>query len=139
MNQNRTFSLFAILLFSFFASNAQGVKMDTSRNDVVQDMRIKELINKKIEVADKTKGRMKGFRVQVYSGVERDKAKEVKSDFLQKYPNVSAYDPYEQPNFKIKVGDFRTKLEAQKFLREISLDFPNAFIVQSEIEMPKVE
>jgi hypothetical protein len=37
------------------------------------------------------------------------------------------------------VGDFRTKLEAYKFLKEISIEFPGSFIVQDEIELPKLE
>lgn len=112
---------------------------DSTKTWLVQDTRIQTLLDKKTAVNEKTHGKIQGYRIQIHFGSERDKAKEIKSKFLTAYPDVPAYDPYEQPNFKIRVGDFRTKLEAYQFLKQISTDFPGAFIVQDNIELPKVE
>ena len=51
---------------------------------------------------------------------------------------MKAHEVYQQPFFKIRVGDFRTKLEAYKFQKEIMAQFPNSFIVKDEIEIDQL-
>ena len=63
----------------------------------------------------------------------------MKAKFLSQFPDVAAYEKYDQPNFNIRVGDFRTKLEAYRLLKELQQEFPSAFIVQDEIELPELE
>ncbi|MCZ8286683.1 MAG: SPOR domain-containing protein, partial [Bacteroidia bacterium] len=53
--------------------------------------------------------------------------------FSGKYSNVSTYEYYQQPNWVVTVGDFKTKLEAQQLLKTIKGDFPYAFIVKSRV------
>lgn len=106
---------------------------------IVQDRGIAELVEKHIQFNEKNNGRISGYRVQIHFGVDRSKARDIKAKFLTSHPGVEAYEKYEQPNFKIKVGDFRTRLESFKFLKEISNEFPGSFIVQDEIELPKIE
>lgn len=97
------------------------------------DPRIKKLSQKYI---DSQTGKIKGYRVQIHFGAERNKAMQVKSKFLARYQDMRAYDPFDAPYFKIRVGDFRTKLEAYKFLKEVQADFPGSFIVADDIELP---
>ncbi|MGB3947373.1 MAG: SPOR domain-containing protein, partial [Bacteroidia bacterium] len=96
----------------------------------------KELVDKHIEI--NSKAPIKGYRVKIHFGTDKNQAKEVKGAFITKYPDVPAYEKYDQPNFNIRVGDFRTKLEAYSFLKKIQPDFPAAFIVQDEIEFPEL-
>lgn len=103
-----------------------------------QDERIDKLVQTHIQNCEK-KETISGYRVQIHFGGEREKAKEIKSKFLQQYPEISAYEIYHQPNFKIRVGDFRTRLEAQKFLKEIHTVFTSSFIVTDEINFPKLD
>jgi hypothetical protein len=51
---------------------------------------------------------------------------------------VGAYIIYQQPNFKIRVGDFRTRLEAMKFLKELQLKYATAFIVRDDVKLPSL-
>ena len=104
---------------------------------MIEDARVKEMLTKYIDSQD---GKIKGWRVQIHFGSESAKAKEVKAKFLQKYDaeDIPAYLCYAQPYFKIRVGDFRTRLEAFKFLKEVSEDFPGSFIVEDTIELPKL-
>lgn len=111
--------------------------IDTGKIELVQDYKIKELLNKSIEVNSKTP--VKGYRVKIHFGADKNKAKEVKTKFISLFPDVPAYEKYDQPNFNIRVGDFRTKLEAYKFLKEAQIEFPSAFLVQDEIELPKLD
>lgn len=89
--------------------------------------------HKKVNAA---KMNMPGFRIQLYFGNERMKAQEIKSTFLQKHPKSTAYMVYHQPNFKVRVGDFRTRLEAAGFLKMIGDDFKTSFIVPDDVKLP---
>ena len=78
-----------------------------------------------------------GYRVQIYLG-DRRTAEETKRSFLQKYPDMPAYLSWLAPNFRLRVGDMRTRLEAEKLLNELKPLYPGSYIVKDEIEMPQV-
>jgi len=118
-------------------SYSQTAVKDTGRVEIVQSEKIKELVDKHIAINEKAP--IKGYRVKIHFGADKDKANEVKAKFIAKFPDIPAYEKYDQPNFNIRVGNFRTKLEAYKFLKQIQVDFPAAFLVQDDIEMPKME
>ncbi len=128
--------LFFFLLFSASFLCAQTSISDTGKVDLVQEYKIKELLNKHIEV--NSKAPIKGYRIKIHFGSDKNKAKEIKAKFISKFPDYTAYEKYDQPNFNIRVGDFRTKLEAYKALKEIQLEFPASFLVQDEIELPNL-
>lgn len=119
-------------------ANCQNLSIsDTGKIEIIQDYKVKALLAKHIEV--NSKASIKGYRVKIHFGADKTKANEIKSKFISKFPDVPAYGPiYDQPNFNVRVGDFRTKLEAYKFLKEVQIEFPSAFIVQDEIEFPKI-
>jgi hypothetical protein len=78
-----------------------------------------------------------GYRVQIYfnSGSNSKKnATAVKTDFVSKYPDIPSTILYQPPNFKVRVGNYRDKLEAFKTLKRIRKDFPSSFIVKDQIE-----
>ena len=60
-------------------------------------------------------------------------------EFIGKYPGIGAYLSFKAPNYKVRVGDFRTKLDAQRFLNEILAVYPSAWIIDDIINLPKVE
>lgn len=80
---------------------------------------------------------MPGFRVQVYYGSQRSKAMEIRTEVLKKFPQSAAYIIYQQPNFKVRLGDFKTRLEAMKLLDEVRHDYGQAFIVKDEVKLPE--
>lgn len=110
---------------------------DTGKVELVHDYKIKELLNKHVLINAETP--VKGYRIKIHFGADKNKAKEIKTKFITIFPDVPAYEKYDQPNFNIRVGDFRTKLEAYKFLKEVQIEFPSEFLVQDEIELPKLE
>jgi hypothetical protein len=125
-------SLFSLRLLS------QTAPADTGKVEVIQDYKIKELLSKHSEV--NSKSNLKGYRIKIHFGSDKTKASEIKTKFISKFPNVPAYGPiYDQPNFNVRVGDFRTKLDAYRLLKEVQTEFPSAFIVQDDIELPKIE
>lgn len=78
-----------------------------------------------------------GYRIQLYFGSERSKAAEIKTDFSANFSNTPAYLIYQQPNFKIRVGDFKTRMEAFAFLESIKEFYTTSFIVPDDIKLPK--
>ncbi len=76
-----------------------------------------------------------GYRVQIYFG-EREIARDKKAEFLKEYPETGAYISYLAPNFRLRVGDFRNRLECDGFKEEIQKMFPGSYIVQDKIELP---
>lgn len=101
----------------------------------IEDPRIRILVLKHMMMNAEKKG-VPGFRVQIFSdsGTQAKKnASQTKTDFLTKYPDTPAYLTYIEPNFKIRVGDFRTRNAALKFQQQILQDFPNSFIVRDDV------
>lgn len=120
---------------SVFAQN--DITTDTivtkSNIEVTKDSRVDDLIE-----TYKSSFTIQGYRIQIYSDNKKQPARDEKAKFLSLYNDVKAHEIYQQPYFKIRVGDFRTKLEAYKFQREIYENFPNSFIVKDEIEVEQL-
>lgn len=81
---------------------------------------------------------LNGYRIQIFSDNKKQPARDEKARFLSSFNSVKAHEVYQQPFFKIRVGDFRTKLEAYKFQKEIQAQFPNSFIVKDEIDIEQL-
>ena len=101
-------------------------------------MKVKALQEKKAEYHRRTNGECDGYRVKIHFSADRSKANEVKARFSSKYNDVPTHDDYQQPNFVVNVGDFKTKLEAYELLKKIQADFPYAFIVKSKVRPTKL-
>jgi len=96
------------------------------------------LIKKHIAINEK-KQSMPGYRVQIYFGAKRDIATEIKNGFNEDFPDIPAYLLYQQPNFKVRVGDCKTRLEAVKILETIKNTYEVAFIVKDDVKLPEIK
>jgi hypothetical protein len=134
----RAFYFLIFYFFIYFSSVAQ-IKTDSNSAIIVmKDARLDELIQKQKEI-NIQKQSIPGYRVQIYFGGDRQKATDLKQEFIQKHPDMSAYLTYQQPNFKVRVGDFRTRLEATKFLRQLGDEYTFSFIVPDEISIKQLK
>ena len=52
------------------------------------------------------------------------------------YPEIPAYVSWKAPNYRVRVGDFRSRLEAEKVLQSILIGYPNAWVIKDEINFP---
>ncbi len=106
-----------------------------------QDERIDELVRRHIEINRKEEG-MPGYRIRIFSQsgqAARQNATMARAEFFNKYPEVETYLDYDPPNFRVYVGDFRTRSEALKIQRKIRNDYPYSFIVSSRINLPPLD
>lgn len=80
-----------------------------------------------------------GYRVQVYYGSDRRVVFKEQSRFTSLYPHLMTYVSYKEPNYYLRVGDFRTRMEAQKLMAELKSTYPTLFIFREKINAPNLE
>ncbi|GAA4313873.1 SPOR domain-containing protein [Pontixanthobacter gangjinensis] len=123
MRKPNAFHLFAIAGFIFFSSlqaTAQQGNVNIEQDQKIEKlMEVKRELNKNNEIRDR-------FVIQLFYG-DNGEANEV----IQKYRAIYSYPSqitYEAPNYKVWVGNFRNRLEADRALIKVKENFPNAFI-----------
>ncbi len=80
-----------------------------------------------------------GYRVQLISSSTKSTVDAERGKFMTNYRGTSSYIDYKAPNFRLRAGNFRTKLDAQKFQNEIKGTFPNTLVISDSIELPRLD
>lgn len=80
-----------------------------------------------------------GFRVQIFFGSNRQAAYDAQARFNAEYQEYRTYITYGEPNFKVHAGDFRTRAEAEKLMKDLSGVFTSLFIIPEKINIPKTD
>jgi len=114
----------------------------TDSNSIVvhKDPRIDMLVKKQIQINEFTtrdaRSRVPGFRILVLSTNDRNKANSAKAKIYQEFPELKAYLMYQSPYIKLKVGDFKTREEAEPYITDIQRFFPTGvYIIRDVIEV----
>jgi hypothetical protein len=94
--------------------------------NISKDPKIDKLLTYQKEINQETDNN-KRFKIQIFNGNLKN-AQRSKSRFESRYSDISVTIKFETPNYKVWVGDFRTSLEADRYLLEVKETFPNAFI-----------
>ena len=87
---------------------------------------------------DRATLKSRGYRIQIFSASGpngRKDALQKQAEFLNLYRESSAYTKWNYPNWVVRLGDFRTQLEALEFHTEIREMYPASFIVKDEIQV----
>ena len=123
-------------IFLSFTLKAQIISSTLPNGNVTitQDTMIKVLLDYSDSIAVH-KLSVQGYRVQLTTNSNRKSVLDMKAQFTMQFPNVKAYIEYQQPTFKLRVGDFESRISAYAFQQEILNSFPNAFIVQDNISL----
>jgi hypothetical protein len=119
---------------NLFAQNDSGTVV------VHKDPRIDLLVKKQIQINEETtrdsRRSMPGYRIEVINSSDRNKVFAAKSKLYQQYPELKPYLLYQEPNYKLKVGNFKTEEEAEPYLRQLTKMFPaGVYIVHDVIEV----
>jgi hypothetical protein len=103
-----------------------------ARMDVLTSKQI--LANKKASLQTSS-GQYKGFRVQVVSTSNRDQAFKVKGELLSRFPDQKSYALFQSPNFKVRIGNFLKKADAEKFKVQLQKFYSTGvFVVEDAID-----
>lgn len=120
---NRKICFLSIICFAITSTYCFGQQGNVAIN---QDKNIATLLSLK-KTMNKNENDSSRYKIQIYSG-NRSGAKNAQKEFSNSFTDWRPTDRYESPNFKIWVGNFRTRLEADRALKKIKRKFPNAFI-----------
>ncbi|HEY9487343.1 MAG TPA: SPOR domain-containing protein [Chryseosolibacter sp.] len=82
-----------------------------------------------------SRGAIDGFTIQVYSGIKREDALNIKKKLSQSLPDLDSEVEYRQPNFRVRTGKYLTRLQAQKDYLAVKGYFPNAIVIPDRIEI----
>lgn len=125
----------ALLIFVVALTVAVTLPAQTRRGkvEITGDVQVSELVKKHIEFNERMRT-VPGYRVQIaaLSGANsREQAFDLKRRFKEDYPEVEVYIIFTEPNFRIKVGDFTSKLDAFVFMRSIKDRYPGTIVKEN--------
>jgi len=130
-------NLIILLLFLSAKAFAQ-----TDSNSVVvgKDPRIELLIRKQVEINEETtrdsRRNIPGYRIQVINSSDRNVVFAAKTKVYQQFPELKPYLMYQAPNYKLKVGNFKTQEEAEEYSKQLSKLFPaGVYVIRDTIEV----
>ena len=96
----------------------------------------KELENIFITYENKPKNKyLNGYTIQIFSGLEREKADSIFFTADSIYSDLDIYTLYDQPNYRVKVGKYFYRINANKALNKLINDFSEAIIVPERIKI----
>lgn len=133
-------SLLIVLGFSVKAQYLETHEFETNTLDtlgivnIIQDARIDELLKTDQSISAKNPS-FTGYRVQIFSGrsTDRERAFKVKEEFNELFPEERAYVVYKAPDFRVRVGNFRSKIESIELYKACLEYFPNCYPVKTRI------
>ncbi|HCW06962.1 MAG TPA: hypothetical protein DGG95_06315 [Cytophagales bacterium] len=122
------------------------VQPETKKTDSAQSVKKEivptKMINAKLDVVldsidrfNLTRKFIDGFTIQIYSGQKRDDAMSAMKKMQEEVSSLSARLRYEQPKFRVTVGKYFTRLEAQSDLLLLKNVFSSASLVPEKIPL----
>ncbi len=129
---------YIVLLVVLFMASSHLLANDTiivrkdPRLDILSDKQAE--INKRSSMMTSS-GLYKGYRIQVLSTTNRDQANKIKSDVLSRFTDQKAYLTYNSPYFKVRIGNFINREDAEKFRQQLSKIYPQGvYVVEDAVE-----
>lgn len=118
---------FHAFLLGFFAfqMNAQDQNIN-----IIQDPKFEQLLNEKRKINNAIAVN-ELYKIQVFSG-NSEKAKTTLNECKRDFENLDATIIFNTPNYKVWVGNFKTRIDAERNLIEVKKNYPNALIIKPQ-------
>ncbi|MFI5132790.1 MAG: SPOR domain-containing protein [Chitinophagales bacterium] len=134
------FSIIVFSIHSFAQDTILKKPVDSNAVIIHKDPRLDLLVKKQAEINEEisrdARRNMKGFRILVINTEKRDEAIAAKAKVYTYFPELKAYLIYQSPYFRLKVGNFKERKDAEDYQKKLSPRFPNGvFIVNDIIEV----
>ena len=126
-----------LFIFTFFFLSPFALLAQMGEIHIQQDSRIDSLMQKNLAF-NKEKHGVDGFRVQIHFGQNRETAQKIRSRFSIDFPELKTYLGYNSPYYKIRVGDFISRLEAYKIQKTISKKYRGTYIVPTTVDFEEL-
>ena len=125
------FSYFALLIF-LIPSLLMGQESEGDLR-VETPAGVDQLVAQKIAF-NKEQNSYSGYKIQIYYGSEKE-CYEIKDEFVALFPDIPTSIIFSTPQWKLQVGEFRTRLEADKSIQSIKKEYPSAIVLATDIEL----
>ncbi len=128
------------LLIALLSTGAAYAQDSASSAWIHVDPRVDSLMKKQIQINEATsrdtRRNIPGYRIQVANSNDRNQVFSIKTKIYQQYPELKPYLIYQPPNYKLKVGNFKTPEEAEPYLHKLTVFFPSGvYLVHDIIEV----
>ena len=80
----------------------------------------------------------KGYRLQVFLSQDKEQVMKMKAEFIKNFDDVEVYVDRKAPNYRLKVGDFYNRFDANAYKLKIAKLYPNCIVVADDVALPKV-
>jgi hypothetical protein len=115
-------------------------KYQEGKITIQKDPRIAKMIEFKGKTIPPSFGpQVNGYRVQIYFDQDKNNVNEARTRFLSSNRDIPSYVEYAAPNYNLLIGDFRTRLEAEKWRGNLSAQFPEGIVKETRIYLPAIE
>lgn len=134
-----TYRFFLVFTLSFWIA-IQANSQNNGHVIILQNPVIDTLIQKHV-VLNQLQPTIDGWRIQIFfeSGNNaKTLANRSRDRFLEIYPDQGAYLTFNEPYYKVRIGNFRTRMDAEGFLQNIISEFPTAYIVPDNVYFEKI-
>ena len=114
---------FCLLAIATQKSTAQVAKVSVSQDPKFEQLlNEKRKINSSITINDR-------YKIQIFNG-DTENSKKTLADFKKENKNMDATIVFSTPLYKVWVGNFKTRIEAEKNLNDLRKKYPNAFLIK---------
>lgn len=120
------------------AGTAHAQNTKRGHTEVAGDVAVEQLVKKHIEFNEQLRT-IPGFRIQIASlsgSNSKSNAFNLKEQVSNAFPEQQVYVIYDEPNFRVKVGDFRTRLEAYAFLQQLKATHSGTIVKDNIYPIP---
>ena len=130
-----------LLFLAFLVVSLQAsAQMDSGLVVVHKDPRVALLVKKQAQINEETtrgsRRNIPGYRIQILNTTDRAAALDAKTKAYRLFPELKAYLLYQSPYYRIRVGNFKTKEEADEYMRTLARNFDNnVFLVRDVVEV----
>ena len=124
-SHNRTLSCFVFTLVFVCFSYGQNASITINANHKISELLI---LKKKLETENKLSD---GYTIQLYYG-DLEVANKIMKEYQKYFDSWPASIKYETPNYKVWIGNFNSRLEADRARIEIKNKYPSAFILKPD-------
>ena len=117
--------LLAVLLFSCITAKLSAQNSNLTLN---QDQKFEQLLSEKRK-SNQNLSYNDRYKIQIFNGVS-ETAKKTLSEFKQEFKDLDGTIIFNTPNYKVWVGNFRTRMEAERNLVDIQKKYKNVFLIK---------
>ena len=95
------------------------------------------LVKKQTQINEETsresRKTSKGYRLMIISTSNRDEAIAARTKIYTHFPEIKSYLIYQSPYFKLKVGNFKERKDAESFQKQMNIYFPKGVFIMNDI------